>query len=338
MLPTSMSHTVPRSCFDLLGDYRASHYLRACDPVSKKLHFRGVEGRDVYNITAPFSCGGCTYLLGRVEMRDTEHSQAMFFQETPTGEWEKVPSLQSFESMQDPCITFIDGDLVLGGVKFPVQLNNGETGWRMEFYRGRTPEQLRLFLTGPDKMKDIRLKQLENGMVAVFSRPQGAIGGRGKIGFALADHLGSVTAELIENAPLLENQFLDTEWGGANEVHILSNGLLGVLGHIACFDDVEHRHYYPMVFTVNPETAETSPIKLIAERSDFPDGPSKRLDLEDVIFSGGLLRQAGCRATLYAGVSDAAASLFELEDPFCGFEHDAIAGKISGHNSAAISV
>jgi hypothetical protein len=76
-----------------------------------------------------------------------------------------------------------------------------------------------------------------------------------------------------------------------------------------------------MAFTVNPITRESSEIKIIAQRSLFPAGPSKRPDIADVVFSGGLVRQDGGTAELYAGVSDAAAAVVKLPDPFFEFEN-----------------
>lgn len=281
---------------------------------TQKLSFRGVGGNDVYNITAPFFWHGESWILGRVEARHTEHSEIRFFRGSGT-EWEAA-SFRAFENMQDPCVTFVGDELVLGGVKFPVSLAGGEIGWRMEFYRGTSPDRLERFFTGPDKMKDIRLKGLADGRIAVLTRPQGKIGGRGKIGFTIVKSLDHLDAGGIERAPLFENLFLDDEWGGANEVHLLSDGTLGVLGHIACFDEREHRHYYAIVFVVDPATGEASEPRIIAERSDFPDGPAKRPDLVNVIFSGGLLRDGDGGATLYAGVSDAEAACMRMPDPF----------------------
>ena len=55
---------------------------------------------------------------------------------------------------------------------------------------------------------------------------------------------------------------------------------------------------------------------IIATRSDFPSGESKRPDLQDVIFSGGLLRLEDGTAWLYAGLSDAEAARVLIADPF----------------------
>jgi hypothetical protein len=55
---------------------------------------------------------------------------------------------------------------------------------------------------------------------------------------------------------------------------------------------------------------------MVAARRHFPDGPAKRPDLVDVIFSGGLRRRADGSASLYAGISDAAAARVDMPDPF----------------------
>lgn len=124
----------------------------------------------------------------------------------------------------------------------------------------------------------------------------------------------------MEQAPLLEGQFIDEQWGGANEPHLLANGLVGVLGHIASFDEEGNRHYYPMVFALNPETGDISDIELIATRSHFLPGPAKRPDLIDVVFSGGLVRKADGTADMYAGISDAEAQKITIIDPFLQYE------------------
>ncbi len=307
------TNQTPLSCLDLLK-------LRPNGPLSAdKLLFRGVGDRDVYNIAAPFTFGGQTLVAGRGESRDTELSEIFFFQETEDG-WLPVPGAPVFQRLQDPCFTFVNDELVLGGVNFPVALPSGENIWCMVFYRGKTLASLEPFLTGPDKMKDIRMKQLPDGRIAVLTRPQGEKGGRGTIGFMTANRLEDITAESIEAAPLFTNHFLPLEWGGANEAHILENGKLGVLGHIAYFDNRGHRHYYPMVFCVDPATGKATPPRIIAQRKDFPEGPAKRADLADVIFSGGLHRHRDGTATLYAGLSDAEAGRVVIPDPFAAFE------------------
>lgn len=312
-IPTAASAT---SCRDLLAAF-TSRNGHALD--TDKLRFLGVDGSDVYNTTAPFQHDGKLIIAGRVEPRETELATVVFFEQRPDGAWEPTAGAPRFQGLQDPCVAVIAGELVVGGVRSPVELADGRRSYRMEFYRGRTLGELRQFLVGPDGMKDIRLVELPDRRVGVFSRPQGAVGGRGKIGYRVVASLADLTADIIESAPLFPGQFLDEEWGGANEIHVLSNGKLGVLGHIACFDEREHRHYYGMVFCVDTHGVP-SPLRMIAQRSMFPVGPSKRPDLADVIFSGGILRHGDGIATLFAGVSDAETASLRIPDPFAEFE------------------
>ncbi|CAM4087552.1 DUF1861 family protein [Paenibacillus alkaliterrae] len=284
-----------------------------------KLLLTGVGERDVYNITAPFVDEGELVIAGRVEFRDSEHSEIMFFVER-SDEWvprEGMPKL----TLQDPFYTRIGGEIVLGGVEiYPHPTNVGALAWRTVMYKGKRLQDLELFFTGPNGMKDLRIAELHDGSIAMLTRPQGEKGGRGKIGFTRLASLAELTIERVEETPLLKDQFIETEWGGANEAHLLSNGLIGILGHIACFDEAENRHYYPMVFALDPFTGDYSDIELIAVRDKFLPGEAKRKDLNDVVFSGGLVRKEDGSADLYAGISDAEAHRITIPDPFLKFE------------------
>jgi hypothetical protein len=306
-----------KSCVVLLEQYRQSGNR----PLhTEKLTFAGIGGKDVYNITAPFLDDGETVVAGRVESRDSEQSEIVFFVRGGTGDW--VPMRDTpVLTLQDPFYTRINGELILGGVEtFPHPHREGHLGWRTVFYRGADLRRLNRFFVGPDFMKDLRLVQLTDGRIGVFTRPQGVKGGRGKIGYTTADALDELSLELVAEAPLLEGQFLDEEWGGCNEIHLLSNGLLGVLGHIARFDEHDNRHYYPMVFVFDPRNRAFTDMRIIAERSDFIAGPAKRPDLVDVVFSGGLVRKGDGTADLYAGISDAEAHKITIPDPFLKYE------------------
>jgi hypothetical protein len=303
-----------KTCQELLKEMTA----KLMNP--EKIVFTGIGDKDVYNITAPFEDEGELVIAGRTELRDSEHSHVYFFVER-NGEWvprENSPVLE----LQDPFFTKIAGDLVLGGVQtFPHPTKEGALGWRTVFYKGTSINQLKEFSKGPDGMKDLRLIELKDGSVGVLTRPQGEKGGRGKIGWMRIASLDELTIDAIHDAPLLAGQFMDEEWGGANEPHLLTNGLVGVLGHIASFDQDGNRHYYPMAFALDPETAEVSDIRIICARKFFQPGPAKRPDLVDVVFSGGLVRNVDeGKAVLYAGISDAEAQKIVIDDPFLPYE------------------
>ncbi|MEX2461456.1 MAG: DUF1861 family protein [Paenibacillaceae bacterium] len=307
-----------KTCAELLQDF---HALERFKKVSK-VEFSGVGGRDVYNITAPFIDEGKEVVVGRVEERHSEFSQVFFFSCTDNV-WSPREHTHTY-NLQDPFMTHIHGKLIFGGVEVITAADNPNSivSWATQFYRGFSIDTLCHFASGPRTMKDIRMIELQDGRVGLFTRPQGQIGGRGQIGFTVIPSLDELNEEIFLNADILQDQFTPEEWGGANEVHLLKNGWVGVLGHIACYDDKKNKHYYAMTFGLNPETMERSPLKIIAVRGDFPVGPGKRPDLEDVIFSGGLIRKANGKADLSVGVSDAEAYRIEIPDPFIEYERE----------------
>ena len=317
-----------QSCASLLAEFHA----KKLDLKGERLTFSGVGDRDVYNITAPFIDREEPVIAGRVEPRDSEHSEVVFFHQRD-GAWRPREGDPVF-ALQDPFFSRIHGELVVGGVEiFPHPTWPGRLGWRTRFYRGQDVRDLKPFATGPDGMKDIRLVELADGGIGVFTRPQGKIGGRGTIGYTRIDSLDELNAEVIEGAYLLTEQFFPDEWGGVNEAHLLSNGLLGVLGHIARFDDALNKYYYPIVFAFDPVSRVASAMEIIAVRENFPPGPAKSPSLVNVLFSGGLVRQPDGTAVLYVGVSDAEAHRIVIPDPFLKYE--AIEARYEAVESAA---
>jgi len=284
---------------------------------SQKLVFSGFPGHDVYNVTAPFEWKERSVIAGRVERRSEELSEIVLFSETD-GEWRPIEGAPTFPGLQDPCVTMMDGKVILGGVRFPVTIGEDRKAWQMEFYREGLNGGFDKVLTGPPKMKDIRFLQLPDGRILVLTRPQGERGGRGRIGFCVVDSLIQARWETIENA-LLFDHCPEEQWVGANEAHLLTKNKIGVLGHLAEFREDGSRRYRSMVFCIDLETGQSTETEIIAERSDFPPGESKRPDLQDVIFSGGLLRLGHGRARLFAGLSDAEAGSLDLPDPFLKF-------------------
>lgn len=279
-----------------------------------KLNFHGVNGYDVYNISAPFQFKGKTYLLGRVEKRDSEFSKACFFEKKSESDYELANDAPVFE-LQDPFFTWINETLIVGGVEVSEKSDGSGLEWRTVFYEVHSFTNYTRFFEGPIGMKDLRIAQLKDGRILVLTRPQGEKGGRGKIGYTVIEKLEDLIDELVEQAPLFPGQFTDEEWGGANEVHVLNEQRVGVLGHIACFDQEENRHYYAMTFELALNDFSITKAKIIAERKDFLPGTSKRPDLEDVVFSGGLILMDES-AELYAGIGDAEAQKLSIKNPF----------------------
>ena len=295
----------------------------AARPSAQKLTFVGVGARDVYNPTAPFKAKfrgrEIEILAARVEPRSNEAASKTMFFKRVAERWRPIAGAPVLK-LQDPFFSRVGNDLVVGGVKaFPKK--DGGLGWRTIFYRGKDLADLKLFAHGPAGMKDIRLIQLPGGKILVLTRPQGKVGGPGKIAVTMIDDLGSLRPGTINRATVYEDLFAPDEWGGANELHLLKNGLVGVLGHIARFDSEGNHHYYPMAFAVDPATGRRWPMRVLLERSQIPPGASKRPDLKYVLFSGGLVRGKGGTAELYVGAGDAEVYRVTIPDPFADFEN-----------------
>ncbi len=314
------------SCLEMQGEMTMRHELFGAPKNAEIFDFDDVGRRDVYNLTAPFEMDGRSMIAARIEPRDSMVSDIGFFYKVAVSRgrstWKPVPDSPRFEQMQDPCIAWIGGELVFGGVRYPLGEVRERGGWQMRFYKGKSLAELKPFLDGPRDMKDIRFVELRDGRVGVFSRPHEGIGPDGEpvlngtIGFDIAESLDNITTEMIASAPLLRNQVsAGTEKVGANEAHLLDDGQLGVLAH-AAYDDQDGQHYFATSFILDPASREYTPMKMIGSRSIFPNGPSKRSTLCNVVFSGGLVRHANKRATLYCGLSDCECGQIEIDDPF----------------------
>jgi len=299
-----------KTIHELLDEYRSNK-----GPVLDigKLYFNGIDGLDVYNPTSPFSDKDAEALIARVEPRDTEYSHIRFFYKE-NNTCKQIPNSPVLP-LQDPFWTVIQGELVVGGVEIIPDAWGHIIAWRTKLYRGASLLRLHHFFDGPLGMKDLRLCETTRRDIAVFTRPQGAKGGRGKIGFIRIASLNDLSMSIIDQAPLLDI-FNDDEWGGVNQPILLDDGSIGCLGHIACFSEGNVRHYYPMTFVFNPDTSSHTYPKIILERSDILPGPTKRDDLQDVLFPGGLSFVNGSWALLYLGVSDAECQVCKIRNPF----------------------
>ena len=293
---------------------------------SQLLSFSGLNGYDIYNPSVPFDLEGTTWIAGRVEERVGHASRVMFFEKTGAN-CRLREDMPVFE-MEDPFVSFIGGELVLGGVVVewegitPVSI-------KTVFYRGKTLTNLTLFAQGPRNMRDIRLVELPDGRIGVFTRPRDFSkleewGSLAKIGYATIDSMEELTAEAIDRAKLLDGHFTGLEWGGANHAFMLKNGLVGVVGHRAwgTFKTLEDcdLHYYGIAFALDPATGATTPTKIIISRDCFPPAPAKNPGLVDVTFTAGIKRGGDGTASVYSGLSDAAVGVAVIPDPFAEWE------------------
>ncbi|HIS68615.1 MAG TPA: DUF1861 family protein [Candidatus Gallacutalibacter stercoravium] len=291
-----------------------------------KLTFHGVEGYDVYNTSIPFFWKGTRYLFGRVERRgEWARSWARLFYETGKDDWTLVPGSMIYQ-LEDPYIAKIGDELVMGGTHVRYRQGAVETYYGY-FYRGTEVDDLYYFTTGPDYMKDIRLVELADKRVGVFSRPRNEeitkkFGSDSMIGFSVINSVKELTSDVVENAPYIEGLFGPGEWGGCNQAYLLKDGCVGVIGHESYRrreeSGVESLVYLNMAFVLDPKTRAVSDKKIIATRSSYPAGPSKMPDLTDCAFTSGIVARADGKVDLYSGLSDCEEGRIVIDDPFAG--------------------
>ncbi len=291
---------------------------------SSKLTFYGVDGYTVYNCSIPFEWNGKTYIYGRVEKFELwAQSFIQLFELIGPDTYAAVKN--SFPlALEDPYVSMIQGEFVLGGTHVRKHLGNIETYYGY-FYRGNDLDNLIYFTTGPDYMKDIRLVDMKDGTIGVFSRPRSAeiqkkYGSESLIGFTLIHSLDELSKTVIENAKPIPDLFATGEWGGCNQAYLLQNGKIGVIGHQSYHDTDTNGGdllvYVNTAFEFEPESFTASPVQIIGTRCCYPKGPAKRPDLTDTTFTSGIVMRPDGKVDLYAGIGDCEEGRICIDYPF----------------------
>jgi len=298
----------------LLDEFRR----RARPEPGRLVALHGLEGMDGYNPSESIPNGRFPYVFVRAEPRDVEYdSWSVPFRMVSADCWEVEEHLPMYR-LEDPCASVIHGTLVVGGVRIVSRVGNRPT-WETVFLRGESPADLEEFARSPAYMKDVRLVELEDGGVGVFTRPWGGPTSSRHMGYTELYSLDDLTTPVMANAPLLTTQPVDGQWWGANAVYNLGDGNLGVLAHFATWK-AGSRHYYPITFVFDRLRRKiVQGPEIVADRSCFPEYAAREPDLQDVIFPGWLDREHNL---LYAGLSDTAIGVMPLEDPFRSFRRE----------------
>ena len=284
------------------------------------LKFIGLkENDDVYNCSIPFTYKGKRYIFGRVEPHDKwATSRIYIFEEIEKDTYKKVDNVISYQ-MEDPFFTVINDEMILGGVS--VIKSKGEpVTFHTCFYRGNEPFEPMYFTTGPEMMKDIRLVQMPDG-IGVFSRPDGYVG------FTVVKDLLDIDKDVIENAPIIDFISGDS-YGGLNQCHYLSSGMLGLIGHLV-YPKINaqsqlERVYINIAAVFDPVKKKTVITKIIGTRSCYPKSDRIRMGcdgipLDDTAFTSGIVMREDGKVDLYSGLSDALEGRITVDYPFEGY-------------------
>lgn len=248
------------------------------------------------------------------------------------GEW--IPQRDPILKLEDPFVTIIDNEIYFGGVRLNLKNQNELEYWETVIHRGKTiPEmQKQEWIIGPRGMKDLRFLEQADGSIGWYTRPQGEIGGLGNIGYIemSREDFNSLSSKEVrkrlEEAPLLHVHFPEGQWGGVNEAQAIKdekshyNGMNLLLAHQAMRDENGNRHYYPKAIVHDPKTGDIYDHGVIAERSDFPDGPARNDDispyLTDVLFPASLTIIDNDWAEIVTGLSDREIATRKIRNPF----------------------
>lgn len=291
-----------------------------------RLKFLGADGYDVYNCSLIFKDKGKEYIFGRVEKRDEwANSWVTLFEQVEKDTFRLVEGSRSYQ-LEDPFITKIHGEFILGGTHVRKTSGKIDTFYAY-FYKGTDLQNLRYYTTGPVRMKDIRLAEMPDGKIAVFSRPRGTeitkqYGSEAIIGYTEISSLDELNAEVVEKAEYIPGLFKDNEWGGCNQVYCLDNGHLGIIGHIAektqgC-NEIIYSTYMNMAFVFDPKEHRAYNLKIIGTRDCYTDGPAKLPYLADCVFSSGIKVREDGKVDLYSGMGDCEEGRITIDNPFEG--------------------
>jgi len=288
------------------------------------LRFHGVDAYDVYNCSIPFVWEGKEYIYGRVERReDFANSTAWLFEKVGEDEYAPVPGSMIYP-LEDPFVQVIHGEMILGGTH--VRKSKGEIDeFHGYFYRGRDLSWLDHFTCGPANMKDIRLVELPDGRIGVFSRHRSKevekeYGAEAVVGYAVIDTIDQLDEEVITTAKVIPGLFANKEWGGCNQCYMLKDGRIGVIGHRSYEevdeDGINQLVYLNVSFIFDPATHTASDMKIIGDKKCYPATEAMRDDLKDCAFTSGIVMRQDGKADLYSGLGDVTEGRITIDAPF----------------------
>ena len=140
------------------------------------------------------------------------------------------------------------------------------------------------------------------------------------IGFAIINSIEQLNADVIENARYIEGLFDKGEWGGCNQCYLLKDGRIGVIGHRSYkqldSDGSELQIYVNISFVFDYISFSVSDIRIIGDKSSYPDTEYMLDYLKDCAFTSGIVMRKDGKADLYSGLGDVAEGRITIDAPF----------------------
>ncbi|KAG5510360.1 hypothetical protein JKF63_07689 [Porcisia hertigi] len=280
--------------------------------------FKGLDTHDVYNCSVPFKLNGVYHMFGRVERRhEWVNSHVRLFRQTKRDEYTLVENAMQWQ-LEDPFVVKIHGEVLFGGVR--VTKDHGKVSdYFCDFYRG-TIDDLHYFTSGPKKMKDIRLVELADKRIGIFSHHK--TGTSCITGFITVDSLDDLCSQVIDAAKPIDHTLFGDAWGGVNQPYLLSTGKIGCISHHGYLDahpSGEAINVYCITsFVYEPSTNKCYDYKILGTKNCFPEYPPKALRLIDCVFVSGIVMRQDGKYDLYSGVGDTREGRMVIDYPFEG--------------------
>lgn len=337
--------------------YVANRDLETEQSKCEKLTFRraGEEIKDFigYNPSQPiydvrYADSGKPYFILRVRMEkreDERYSRVVPFRaDSPFSTvWDliendgsELPEITG----QDPSVTIINEQLFVSIVKVvPKPAPEGseldsDLDWWQEFSTGPDINHLTYFSSGPLGMKNVTPVQMPTGEIVTFTRPQKigneTLGGHGQIGEITTGSIEAIRdPNILQNAPIINTQFEPgVEWGAIKGGKPLTDGRIGVFGHISRYDTQNPRYknsdrkpkiYSTIVGKYNRKTRKIEEIKIVAMADEFVGVVAKSEYEEDVTYTTVMTDpDENGDVIIMQGVGDSETWIKRIPDPFAG--------------------
>jgi len=243
-------------------------------------------------------------------LREKMTSVTLFCERSTVGNeshWRPIPMKEArVLGGEDPFITSIHGEIVVA-VKCALPVSKGfkdSVPCCTVLFRGKTLRSLRMCAVW-DEVNCVRPIELRSGDIGVYTRTRNATSGHSVIEWRVVPRIQDISPEGFERVRLLIlDVFAPGEWGSVNEPNLRSDDTVASIGHVGAQKTRNSVKYAVTNFDFNPKTEKWSEMRIIATRSSFSDGRSKRPGLREVAYTAGT-RSTDERVVLYAGTGDA---------------------------------
>lgn len=276
-----------------------------------EMEIQKFDSNHLISISSPFDIFNETHMIAAV--KDSTYESKLVLLKKDTGFLYHIEKELPIVNVLYPHITLLNGMIALEGI-LSIDSNNKQVC----LYVGESLDTLELKLVLPSFITGMRIVEYNNRIHAFFTVKGGQYE-HGKIAYQSYASLDDMKRSTFNNIQVFSNHFIRGEFGGVNDIHILRNGLFGIIGHAAYVDHDGFKHSYPIAFGFNIENHKSTKLKVLLEKSSLNIKIPKQ-HFNDSMFISGLNRGANNRANLIVETDHKIFSII-IDDPFIEFEY-----------------